>query len=111
MSKQYKFAVLGKLVINRKEYIAGPKGLIVDSKEEAEAIKKAIGSKYSIVEGKGEAKAKDSDEPKLTPQQKSAATRKRKAAEKKALADAAEKAAEELEGAESEAEAELPSED
>ena len=42
----YKFAIIGTLNIDGKNYKAGDKGLIVESKELAERIKSVIGSGY-----------------------------------------------------------------
>ena len=43
----YKFAIIGTLNIDGKNYKAGAKGLIVESKELAERIKAVIGSGYT----------------------------------------------------------------
>ena len=42
----YKFTIIGTLHIDGKNYKAGDKGLIVESKELAERIKEVIGSGY-----------------------------------------------------------------
>ena len=42
----YKFTIIGTLHIDGKNYKAGDKGLIVESKELAERIKSVIGSGY-----------------------------------------------------------------
>ena len=43
----YKFAIIGTLHIDGKNYKAGAKGLIIESKELAERIKEVIGSGYT----------------------------------------------------------------
>tara|TARA_R110001606_G_scaffold148912_1_gene288908 strand:- start:338 stop:625 length:288 start_codon:yes stop_codon:yes gene_type:complete len=71
----YKFTIIGTLHIDGKNYKAGDKGLIVESKELAERIKSVIGSGYITL---GEEKKE------LTPAEKGALTKKLNA-EAKAL--------------------------
>jgi hypothetical protein len=66
----YKFAIIGTLLIDSKKYTAGPKGLIVESKELADRISEVIGSKYITLEEKPR---------ELTPAEKGAATKRAKA--------------------------------
>jgi hypothetical protein len=42
----YKFAIIGTLLIDGKKHTAGPKGLIIESKELADRISEVIGSDY-----------------------------------------------------------------
>jgi hypothetical protein len=65
----YKFAIIGTLLIDSKKYTAGPKGLIIESKELADRISEVIGSDYITLEAKEGAPKKRKSRAKVKPEE------------------------------------------